>query len=263
MLHEFLTSISSRCCPYGRQAGLAAEVAGIAGRRKRHKDAWAHHLTNTQDFIKAQLALADPEKPILLLGAGLCLDVPLAALNAHPAGTTLIDAVYPLASRMKCRPFKNIRFQCFDATGFLEKFWGNATGKPVRPPAIAPIPAGDWGMIISCNMLSQLPLSFAGSPPDGDIEIKLTAVLQLAHMKMLRQAKCPIVLISDYERQETTDIGSNMGSGADTVTIVSAAPHLLPGEPAKEWIWPIAPKGEIGPNTEVSLKVGAWLFSGS
>lgn len=236
-----------------RKAGLVSEVAGIAGRYARSKTAWEPHLKQTSAFIEQKLALADPKKPILVLGSGLCLDLPLEALNAHPAGAVLMDAVLPFQARFKCRKLKNISFQGADITGFLKDFWGNNKTNPITPPDIAPMPEGNFGMVISCNLLSQLPLSFASSPPSGETEQRLTAAIQLAHVRALNTIRCPLIIITDYERLET-ELGK-------TTNIPTVAPHLLPGEPQQAWEWHIAPNGEVRTGLDIKLNVGAWFLS--
>ncbi|MEX0300000.1 MAG: hypothetical protein AB3N28_13090, partial [Kordiimonas sp.] len=187
------------------------------------------------------------------IGSGLCLDLPLEQLNAHPSGTVLMDAVIPLQARLKCLRLKNISFQCTDVTGFLATFWGSVKGQSVTPPAEAPAFPKEYGMVISCNVLSQLPLSFANSPPADETEQRITAAIQIAHMRALNSTRCPLILVTDFDRivnnEENTDV------------IPTVAPQLLPGDPHKQWVWHIAPKGEVQKDLDMSLKVGAWFLS--
>ncbi len=253
MLIEFFTWLASQSISSAHKAGLTSEVAGIAGRYARNEIAWEPHLKQTSAFIEQKLALADPKKPILVLGSGLCLDLPLKALNAHPSGAVLVDAVLPFKARFKCRKLKNISFQCADITGFLKEFWAGDKTTQITPPDIAPMPNGNFGMVISCNLLSQLPLSFTNSPPSGETEQRLTAAIQLAHMRALNTIRCPLIIITDYERLETEH--------GKTTNIPTVAPHLLPGEPQQAWKWHIAPNGEVRTGLDIKLNVGAWLLS--
>lgn len=253
MLTEMTIWATSRAAPSARKAGLVSEVAGIAGRYKRQKKAWAHHLTQTKSFIEDNLHHAIEEKPILVLGAGLCLDIPLDRLNQHAAGVILADAVFPLSTQLKVRSFKNIKLMCGDLTGFLQPFWNTRQDDKISPPTSAPLPKGEFGMVISCNILSQLPLSFSSSPPVDEIEMRLTAAIQLAHMRALENYPCPILLLTDYERHEKQK--------GEVQTIATVSPQLLPGDPIQNWRWHIAPEGEVSPGLDVSLTVGGWLLS--
>jgi len=253
MIEEFLTVLTVRAVPGAREGGLVREIAGILGRHRRQKAFWADHLQHTKECITAHLYQADPKEPVLLMGAGLCLDVPLAALNDHPAGALLMDAVETRQARRAIKPFENLEFEQADLTGMLKEFWLGDKNIAISPPDMAPLPLVGHGMAISCNILSQLPLAFASSPPVGDQEEKITAAIQKAHVRALLAMDCPALLITDYERVEIT--------GTAPHVIQTVDPHLLPGDPVETWDWPIAPPGEVAPDLDVRLKVGAWLLN--
>jgi len=242
----------SKAVPGARKAGLVHEVAGIAGRFQRCKTAWRNHLNNSRKLIAAHILKADPNEPILVLGAGLGLDLPFEALNAHKSGALLCDAVETPTLRKKLRGLDNLSFEASDLTGLLTQFWGKEDCDTIVPPRIAPIPLTGYSMVISCNILSQLPLSFANSPPVGDTEIRLTVTVQQAHILALKAMQCPALLITDYERRDTT--------AGETQLIPSVAPQLLPEEQIAKWDWPVAPTGELAKDREVILKVGTWLL---
>ncbi|MFC3052473.1 hypothetical protein [Kordiimonas pumila] len=252
MLWESFIWATSSSVPYARSAGLTTEIAGIAGRYKRHKASWQTHLEKSKQRISLALEHADSHKPCLVMGAGLCLDIPLEHIAQHPAGCVLIDAVLPLTTRLKLLRYRAIDYKLADITGFLAPFWSSIEGDEIPAPTTAPLPLKGYACAISLNILSQLPLPFAGSPPSGDTECKLTAAIQKAHMDTLLAMDCPVLLITDYDRRETT--------GGTLKTIPTVAPHLLPGNPDQSWIWDIAPLGETGPNQIVQLKVGSWYI---
>ena len=252
MLQELYIWSLSNAVAGARSAGLVYEVAAIAGRHRRNHDSWRPHLERVKNIISATLCHAEKSKPVLLLGAGLGLDIPFAALNAHPAGAILVDAVETPQMRAHIRHNKNLTLECADITGFLALFWQSKTGDELSPPLIAPILHHDCGLVISCNILSQLPLCFANSPPNGDTEIRITDAVQQAHMRALEAFKCPVLLITDYERIETTE--------GTKKTVLTVPPHLLPGDANEEWMWDISPLGEAQDGSRAMLKVGAWLF---
>jgi hypothetical protein len=253
MIEEILTVLTVRAVRGAREGGLVKEIAGIQGRHRRNREAWAPHLQHTKECITAHLWQADPREPVLLMGAGLLLDVPLDALDAHPAGALLVDAVETGHTRRKLRRYGNIGFERADITGFLEEFWLGGGNALISPPDIAPLPLVGHGLAVSCNILSQLPLAYAASPPVGETEEKLTAAIQKAHVRALMAMDCPALLITDYERVETR--------GNDPHVIQTVDPHLLPGEPLERWNWNLAPQGEVDNNLDIRLKVGAWLLN--
>lgn len=253
MLQELIVSLTSQSAPAARKAGLVSEVAAISGRYRRHKAAWTDHLEKTCAAIEKKLPDINPEKPILILGAGPCLDIPLAALNRHPSGTVLMDAVYTPMTRYQCLRHKNISFKCHDITGFLVPFWGNNDGEEIKLPDSAPLPTSGYSLVVSCNILSQLPLSFASSPPEGDTECRITASIQQMHIRALTAMDCPVLMITDYERLEIET--------ENQLAISTIAPILLPDAPNQTWQWHIAPKGEVRPELNVTLNVGCWLLN--
>ncbi|NVJ97006.1 MAG: hypothetical protein HWE25_02575 [Alphaproteobacteria bacterium] len=253
MIEEILTVLTVRAAPGAREGGLVKEIAGILGRHRRQRKFWAEHLQRTKESITAHMHHADPKEPILLMGAGLCLDVPLDALNSHQAGALLIDAVETRQTRRALKAYPDIEFERADLTGMLADFWLGDKNEVISPPDIAPLPLVGHGMAISCNILSQLPLAFSASPPVNETETKITDAIQKAHIRALLAMDCPALLITDYERVET--------SGNDPHIVQTVNPDLLPGDPVDVWDWPIAPSGEVAVGLEVRLKVGAWLLN--
>lgn len=253
MTFSFLTELASSTAPAARKAGLVSEISGIARRYTRHKKAWQTHLSSTKQAIEKALEQANADHPVLVLGAGLCLDLPLSALNQHPAGAVLMDAVYTPQARYRTRKYKNIHFECCDITGFLEPFWNSDESDDIIMPANAPIPQTGYGLIISCNVLSQIQLPFASSPPTHDTERRITATLQQSHIHALRSADCPALIVTDYKRIEATAEGEE--------TIPTLAPTLLPATPDEAWLWHIAPEGEVRPGLDIKLSVGSWLLT--
>lgn len=250
MIIEAFTWAFSKAAKGAREAGLVREVAAIAGKYQRNKKAWQPHLEQTRAAITAAVKEADPAEPILVLGAGLGLDLPLQALNAHPAGALLCDAVKPPQLAAKLRRYPNLQFELWDVTGLLEDFWDNYSSKNIVPPVFAPMPLTGYSLAISVNMLSQIPLSFAKSPPENDKEIRLFAAIQQAHIMTLKAMDFTILLITDHERHESL--------GGETEVVTTVAQPLWPCAPMHQWDWHIAPKGENKSGQTTTLKVGVW-----
>ena len=164
-----------------------------------------------------------------------------------------MDAVETRRTRRVIWPFGNIEFERADLTGMLEEFWLGDKNTAFSPPDMAPLPLVGFGMAISCNVLSQLPLAFASSPPADEQEEKITNAVQKAHVRALLAMDFPVLLITDYERVEIT------GTAPHIIQTVDRS--LLPGDPIEEWDWPIAPQGEVAPDLDVRLKVGVWLLN--
>ncbi|WP_422139516.1 hypothetical protein [Endozoicomonas sp. ALC020] len=250
MIIEAFTWAFSRAVKGARQAGLVQEVAAIAGKYQRNKKAWQPHLEQTRAAINAAIKEADPAEPILILGSGLGLDLPLQTLNDHPTGALLFDAVKPPQLAAKLKQYPNIKFELRDVTGLLEELCSNFSSKKISLPTSAPLPLKGFSLAISVNMLSQIPLSFSNSPPEGDAEIRMMTAIQKAHIMTLKAMGFTILLISDYERHEYKD------DGIEVITTV--AYPLWPGKPVNEWDWHITPSGESRNGQTTILKVGVW-----
>ena len=182
MLCEMLTSLCARSVPGARRMGLVQELVAIEARYRRQKTAWAPHLAHTKQVIIEAVTRAPADRPILLLGAGALLDVPLDMLNAHPAGAVLADAVLLPGVRCKLARYDRLDFILMDVTGML------ATG---QLPDAAPIQTTGFGLVISCNMLSQISLPYASSPPVCVNEREIQAAIQSAHLKALKNRNMP------------------------------------------------------------------------
>ncbi len=268
MIAEALTWMFSKAAKGARRAGLVYEAAGISGRFRRNKSAWQPHLEKTKCHIRAQIQKTDPNMRILVLGAGLALDLPLAELNKHPAGAILCDAVVTPTLQLKLFGYPNLSYEIKDITGLLSHIRKNSDCDTISVPNSTFLRHRDFGLIISCNILSQLPLSFRNYASDKKTAADTTQnkahinpqkthimnAVQDAHIRTLKSAGCPVLLISDFKQRTTT--------GGKTETALTAPIEQLPSPPLETWTWDIAPEGEIGKSISVTLDVGVWLLTG-
>jgi hypothetical protein len=252
MIREFLTYITATSARGAREIGIVREVAAITGRYQRNQQKWLPHLNATKSVIQEAVQNAPDQKPIIILGAGLLLDIPLDALNKHPAGAILIDAVLPLSTRIKLLHYKNIAFHTQDITGLIEPWLLAKNNNPV-PRGNPRLPKNNYGLIISVNLLSQLPLAFL---PSNTIDLKLRDQIQIDHIDLLNRHADHAVIISDYQHIETRPESTQVSD--------SISKHLqqnMLGIPFKKWDWHIAPKGEIDRDVSLSMKIGCWRLS--
>lgn len=118
MLREFLRTLLVECPPEARQLGLAREHAAIAARHTRAQAAWASHLAASREAILAAAARCPTRRRVLVIGAGDCLDVPVAELVEQFAEVLLADVVVsPTARRLARRFWGRLRCVSWDATG--------------------------------------------------------------------------------------------------------------------------------------------------
>jgi len=248
MIRELITYCLSQAVPGARSAGLVREVVAIKARHRRHASDWALHLEQCKSHIIDALKRANPLKPVLVLGAGPCLDLPIKELAAHPAGATLVDAVLLPSTKRLVSKYPNLKFKLSDISGAL-----NQKGEALEIPNLAPIDTIGYGLIISANILSQLPLSFISVPAETEEEKAVMTGLQVAHMESLKISGIPVLIISDYE---AISVASNVRSAYTTIDSVIFSDDFI-----DSWKWPVAPLGEISPQIEVCLEVGAWQLN--
>lgn len=248
MIRELISYILSRAAPGARRAGLVRECVAITARHRRHADAWKPHLDRCKAHIIAAINKADPAKPILVLGAGPCLDLPLEALSAHPAGAVLVDAVLLPSTRRLIAKYPNLKFQVSDVTGLLAHGGGQMT-----IPELAPIETQGYGLIISANILSQLPLAFVSVPPESEDEKAIMQALQQAHVHTLKKSGVPTLIICDHKAELILENENNAYNTIDSV--------IFSADAFDSWPWTVAPYGELGPQKELRLTVGIWQLN--
>lgn len=148
---------------------------GIAERFKRCKRYWEPHLKLSRAFISKGLYDLNASS-IAVLGAGRLLDVPLDAISTHAKGITLVDAdpgVLPFWRRAGRKVNTLLTFEICDVSGRIDVWTDSLSSlnpsctaesaaafltslSEARGPA--PAPLGTFEVVISVNLLSQIPL---------------------------------------------------------------------------------------------------------
>jgi hypothetical protein len=240
-----------------RQMGYLRELIATDARRRRNRRAWAPHLRNTRQVILDCAARLDAWDTVVVVGAGLASDLPLTPLALTFRRVVLVDLMFMPSVRVAALRMGSVELAPCDVTGVVEAVRTLPRGAPLPEPC-ARIPALDSAsLVISCNVLSQLPLlpcrwleKRHGIAPE-DLEPFRRALI-VDHLRALKAARCPVCLITDTERQEMT---------ADRPT---AAEDLLHGvEPEVEgtaWWWRIAPRPEESWLHDIRHRViGGWM----
>lgn len=219
MLREYLRALFVDCPPWARQLGLAREHAAIAARHERARAAWAPHLAASREAILAGAARCPTPRRSLIIGAGNCLDVPVAELVDQFDEVLLADVVGCPAARSLARRFRG-RLRCvsWDATGALARL---AADRRTITPAAArllfeqadpgPPPGGEPDLVVSANCLSQLGLVPGHSLPAAERDEKLpdacAAAAARRHLDWLAQRSGVRVLLADSARLDIAPDG--------------------------------------------------------
>jgi hypothetical protein len=255
VLAEALAWLTTPFPRRARRLGYLAEQIAIRAKWRRHRTAWAPHLAASH---AAMLAAADacPRRDLaVVLGGGVCLDVPVAALAGRFARVVLIDVGFAE------RPARAERLP-WDVTGRLAS-WHDDPCQSDDDACAAPDPGwptglGDPDLTISANLLGQLHLLPAAwlarhRPRPADFPERLAQALARAHLAWLRRLPGCRLLIADVAEVAV----QRDGTVADDQPLPVAS--LLP-PPDQSWMWNLAPIPEWDDEHHLHHRVGTWRF---
>ena len=248
MIREALTYLTTPCPWYLRRLGHLSEIIAIAARHRRCQADWATHLAATKAVVEHAVAQAPGRGRAVVLGSGLLVDIPLAALAAAFADVVLVDLIHLRTTRRIARNFDNVRLIAADVTGVLEALVRNSPALP--PPAATLGIDGKADLVVSANLLSQLPIApiawldrlrQRGAPVTEDAIVAYGRALIDDHLTLLARQAGTVALITDVERL-------NLPPGQPDAQPLDREDALLGARlPATgcSWIWRIAPAPEL------------------
>lgn len=262
MLYELYTYITTTSPQYVRHMDYLYEAIAMRGRYQRNRSAWQTHLDITRQQIVTAAERCHNRNKVVVLGAGLLLDVPLRELSAMFQEVALLDIVFLPEVRRKVRPYANVKLVQLDVTDMARTLYENFHSGNASLPAASPwVPAIDenTGLVVSLNILSQLwviPRTYVlkklRNIEAEQVDDWCRQIVE-SHYAFLRSRSCSVCMIADYEFVKRDPEGLIV-SRASTVSGLK-----LPA-PDASWIWNIAPRGEERQFLSTELNVGAWYF---
>lgn len=258
MIRELITYVSARCRPHVRYMGYLYETIAMRERYGRRQPEWQPHIENTKAFLLSVAERTARKDKIIILGSGLLADVPLVELTGLFRDVVLADIVHLPEIKKRIRRFPNARLVEHDASGISERLFHNAkNGRNELPHPLPGLPEKGADLVVSLNMLSQLPLVphihvLKNMPGlnENDLE-RWCRLLIETHVSWLGSLECSTCLITDTAYLRKDRKGEILEQGS---TLYGFA---LP-EPDKSWVWNLAPLGEEAGGTSKELFVGAW-----
>lgn len=262
LLRQFLT----RCPPAGRSLGLLREHEAIATRHARVRAAWAPHLAASRQAILEAAARCPRRDRALVIGAGDCLDVPVAELADQFRELILADIVTSVEVRRWERKFPGrVRGLNWDASGALASLAAvQARVEPHEAPEIfsqadpGPPPGGEPDFIVSANCISQLGLVPGHSLPacaqDQGLPERCAKAAARRHLAWLAARPAAVrALLADVARLDVA---------ADGRLLKKETLHERFGlpKPDRSWRWDLAPIPEWSADFHRVHEVGLWIY---
>ncbi|MFZ5496482.1 MAG: hypothetical protein ACOZE5_14250 [Verrucomicrobiota bacterium] len=265
MIARFLRRLQTTCPPAARKLGLLREHEDIAQRHAKVRAAWAPHLAESRKVIRETAARCAQHRRVLVIGAGDCLDVPVAELADIFREVVLADIVTSAEVRRWERKLPGkVRGVNWDASGALATLAAvRETVAPHEAPDIfaradpGPPPGGEADFIVSANCISQLGLvpghSLPAQEKDKGLPDRCAKAAAKRHLAWLQQQPGVRLLLADAARYDL---------GPDGRQLKKETLHERFGlpKPDRIWRWDLAPIPEWSPDFHRVHDVGAWVF---
>lgn len=252
MLWEAIQTVMTRSLPAARKLGYVHEAIGLYARYRRVRRSWQPHLQSCHAFIAQTVAATTPRDAVLVLGSGWGLDIPLTTLEHTYRHVYLVDIVHPRAIRRRSRHRDTLTLIEGDLSGLVTALAQapHRLSLLLQAPRFPHLPPAD--LILSCNLLSQLPLlPLRYAAQHGGLDVAQVArTILLAHARWLASLHTPVCLLSDYAML-TYDRQGMCVAQDDLLAGLS-----LPAGEA-EWDWEIAPWREVHKDFRVVHRVRA------
>lgn len=265
MLRSFLQRWFTECPPAARVLGLLREHEDIARRHERVRTALAPHLAASRAAILEAAQDCTQRERVLVIGAGDCLDVPVAELVEIFREVVLADVVVSRTARRWARQRRGrVRAINWDASGALATLAarreritaGEAPEIFAQADPGAP-PGGPPDLIVSANCISQLGLVPGHSLPamagDQALPERCARAAAKRHLAWLQAQPGAKVLLADAAR---LDIGPD-GRQLKKETLHER--FGLP-KPQRTWRWDLAPIPEWSREFHRVHEVGVWRW---
>ncbi len=267
MFRTFFRNFLTTCPPAARSLGLLREHEDIAKRHARVRAAWAPHLAESRKVILDTAARCPQRGRALVIGAGDCLDVPVAELAGIFDEVVLADIVIgAVVRRWEGKLRGRVRGVNWDASGALatlaagrETVTAHEAAEIFARADPGPPPGGEADFIVSANCISQLGLvpghSLPAQAKDKTLPERCAKAAARRHLIWLGQRPSVRLLLADTAR---LDIGPD---GRQLKKETLHGRFGLP-KPDRLWRWDLAPIPDWSPDFHRVHEVGAWAWSG-
>lgn len=258
MIRELLTYLSER--PSLKEAttfGHLFESISLLSREQRCKKTWATHRASCKQFIASELKNAKHFESILVLGSGPLHEIPIEVLSKHFKRVVLVDIVHLKSTKKSVAHLDNIEFIEHEITEVEAPLRIQKTLKNVVPETFLD---QDWGLVLSVNVMSQLPLhletyiekKLKNKFADKQKEEFLKNITR-NHLSYLQAFHTNVLLITDtqtfyYDKKE------------QIIQTDNNYEHLNLPKPTEEWNWNVAPIPEFQKDIGFKMRVCGFVL---
>lgn len=258
MIRELLTYLTERpSLKEAKSFGHLVESISLLSREKRCKKTWATHRASCKQFIISELKNAIHYDSVLVLGSGPLHEISIEVLSKTFKRVVLVDIVHLKSTKKSVEHLSNVEFVEHEITEIEEALRVNKELKNIVP---AKFLDQDWGLVLSVNVMSQLPLhletyiekKLKNKFSQDQIDNFLKDVTR-NHLTYLQSFKSNVILITDtqtiyYDKNEKVIQTDNNYE------------HLSLPNPKEEWNWNVAPIPEFQKDVGMKMRVSGFVL---
>lgn len=258
MIRELFTYLGEK--PTLKEAvtfGHLKESISLLAREKRCQKTWSTHRASCKQFINAELKNARHNESILVLGSGPLHEIPIEILAKTFKRVVLVDIVHLKTTKKSVAHLINVEFIDHEITEVEEAL---RIHKKLEDKIPTKFLDQDWGLVLSVNVMSQLPLhletfihkKLKNSFTEPNVEAFLRSVTK-NHLSYLQSFQTNVLLITDaqtfyYDKNEKILQTDNNYE------------HLILPEPSEQWNWNVAPIPEFQKDVGMKMRVCGFIL---
>jgi hypothetical protein len=255
MLAEWLKHLATPCPRHLKRMGYLKELIAIEARHRRCARAWTPHLAHCRrTILKATESVG--RRRVTVLGSGWLMDVPLDELADLFEEVVLVDVFHMPSIAKRIRGRANVRLVADDVTGLIEATYRHVIeGKtgPLPPPVADTGPLAGADLVVSANVLTQLPLMpmawvrAKGRDYDEEKTKAFARHIVEHHLDLLAALPGRVCLLTETERLVVT--GREVLHRIDPL-FGAAFPYR-----GRRWTWDIAPRPELSSRYDLRFRM--------
>jgi hypothetical protein len=234
--------------PRKRAAEINSSVRLWARARRCARD-WVEHEDNCKKVVLRTIESLPRKRVAVVLGSGLLRDVPIETLSRHFDEVRLCDLQHLATVRAwaAMKGLRNLNFECRDLSGYDML----AAGDRLAPEPLAFLhDIADLDLVISANLLSQIGVGVGRMVKADRKSEDIVPQLLRAHIDGLSSLEATTCLLTDIS-YEVMDRSGQILEREDLMHGIA-----LPA-PEAEWLWTVAPFGELDPTYKAVHRVMA------